>query len=78
MPKDLHALAWQHIHQAESYLARGDYNSALLSLKEAAELARQAEAPDIFSAVMGTTGRAMQNGGRYGEAVRCYSVALSI
>ena len=55
MSKNLRSKVWQLLEQTQSQIERGLYTDALTNLAKAEQLARKAEAPDILSAVFGTT-----------------------
>ena len=78
MSEDLRSEAWQLLEQANSQLQRGQYTDALATLAKAEKLARKAEAPDILSAVLGTTASVLQSKGMFDESLKLYTDALNI
>ncbi len=78
MSEDLRREACQHLEKANSELQCGQYSAALATLKTAEELAHQAEAPDVLSAVLGTTARILKSKGMFDDALKIYSTVLNI
>ena len=78
MSKNLRGKAWQHLQKADSQLQRGQYTDALATLAKAEQLARKAEAPDILSAVLGTTANVLQSKGMFDKSLKLHTVALDI
>jgi len=78
MSEDLRGEAWQHIQKADSQRQRGLYTDALDTLTKADQLARKAEAPDILSAVLGTTASVLQSKGMFDESLKLHTTALKI
>ncbi|MBE0522882.1 MAG: hypothetical protein IBX40_00870 [Methanosarcinales archaeon] len=61
MSEDLSGEAWQLLEKANSQIGRGLYTDALATLAKAGQLAHKAKAPDVQSAVLGTTVRLWEN-----------------
>ena len=78
MSEDLRSEAWQLLEQTNSQLQRGQYTDALATLAKAEQLARKAEAPDILSAVLGTTASVLQSKGMFDESLKLHTAALNI
>jgi len=78
MSEDLRSEAWQLLEQTQLQIQRGQYTDALTTLSKAEQLARKAEAPDILSAVLGTTARVLQSKGMFNESLKLYTAALNI
>jgi len=78
MPEDLRGEAWQHLQKADAHLDCGQYIDALATLATAEQLARKAEAPDLLSALLGTTASVLQSKGMFEEALKLHAATLNI
>lgn len=78
MSEDLRSEACQHLEKANSELQRGQYSAALATLKTAEKLAHKAEAPDVLSAVLGTTASVLKSRGMFEDALRMHITVLNI
>ena len=78
MSEDLRSEAWQLLEQTKSQIQRGQYTDTLATLAKAEKLARKAEAPDILSAVSGTTASVLQSKGMFDESLKLHTAALNI
>ena len=78
MSEDLRGEAWQLLEQANSQIQRGQYTDAPATLAKAEQLARKAEAPDILSAVFGTTASVLQSKGMFDKSLKLHTAALNI